>query len=166
MCRRRFSANEGQTTMPTFSESSESTWEAFSSKRSGRTVVWRPKPMLSIARRSVFDSRVEEGWGRHFRSEEINPHGTNLKVPQGYKDWASLSSADDAKGKSLLPGGVEISELEGHPFYLGTQYHPEFRSRPNRPHPLFVSFIQTALEYARANGRAEARVPQLQETPA
>jgi CTP synthase len=61
---------------------------------------------------------------------------------------------------------VEISELEGHPFYLGTQYHPEFRSRPNRPHPLFTSFIQAALEYARANGRAEAQLPHLQETPA
>ena len=68
----------------------------------------------------------------------------------------------------LSPDGrlVEICELEGHPFYLGTQYHPEFRSRPNRPHPLFVSFIQAALEYARASGRAEARAPHLQETPA
>ncbi|MHB8630575.1 MAG: CTP synthase [Candidatus Limnocylindria bacterium] len=68
----------------------------------------------------------------------------------------------------LSPDGrlVEICEIEGHPFYLGTQYHPEFRSRPNRPHPLFTSFIQAALEYARASGRAEARAPQLQETPA
>jgi CTP synthase len=68
----------------------------------------------------------------------------------------------------LSPDGrlVEICELEGHPFYLGTQYHPEFRSRPNRPHPLFTSFIQASLEYARANGRAIARAPQLQETPA
>jgi CTP synthase len=68
----------------------------------------------------------------------------------------------------LSPDGrlVEICELEGHPFYLGTQYHPEFRSRPNRPHPLFTSFIQAALEYARASGRADVRAPQLQETPA
>jgi CTP synthase len=68
----------------------------------------------------------------------------------------------------LSPDGrlVEICELEGHPFYLGTQYHPEFRSRPNRPHPLFVSFVQSALEYARASGRAELRAPHLQETPA
>src|SRR4030088_2421985 len=68
----------------------------------------------------------------------------------------------------LSPDGrlVEISELEDHPFYLGTQYHPEFRSRPNRPHPLFVSFTQAALEYARSSGRAEARVSRLQETTA
>ena len=36
---------------------------------------------------------------------------------------------------------VEIAELEDHPFMLGTQFHPEFLSRPNRPHPLFVAFL-------------------------
>jgi len=40
---------------------------------------------------------------------------------------------------------VEVVELKDHPWYLGTQYHPEFKSRPNRPHPLFVSFIAAAL---------------------
>jgi len=38
---------------------------------------------------------------------------------------------------------VEISELSDHPFMLGTQFHPEFLSRPNRPHPLFVAFIDS-----------------------
>ncbi len=44
----------------------------------------------------------------------------------------------------LSPDGklVEIAELEDHPFMVGTQFHPEFLSRPNRPHPLFVSFIK------------------------
>jgi NADH-quinone oxidoreductase subunit B/C/D len=66
----------------------------------------------------VFDSRVEEGFGRHFRAEEVNPYGTNLKVPRDFKDWASLSSNDDAKGKALLPSGVEISELDTDQFVL------------------------------------------------
>ena len=66
----------------------------------------------------VFDSRVEEGFGRHFRSEEVNPHGTNLKVPRDFKDWASLDSADDAKGKGLLPTNVEISELDSDQFVI------------------------------------------------
>ena len=44
---------------------------------------------------------------------------------------------------------VEIVELEGHPFFIGTQFHPEFRSRPNRPHPLFAGFVGAALEYRR-----------------
>jgi CTP synthase len=41
---------------------------------------------------------------------------------------------------------VEITELRDHPFMLGTQFHPEFLSRPNRAHPLFKAFIQTICE--------------------
>ena len=66
----------------------------------------------------VFDSRVEEGFGRHFRAEEFNPYGTNMKIPKDFKDWASLSSDDDTKGKNLLPGGIEISELDTDQFIL------------------------------------------------
>ena len=39
---------------------------------------------------------------------------------------------------------VEIAELADHPFMLGSQFHPEFKSRPNRPHPLFLAFIKAA----------------------
>jgi len=42
---------------------------------------------------------------------------------------------------------VEIAEIKDHPFMLGTQFHPEFLSRPNRPHPLFDEFMQAALKY-------------------
>jgi len=38
---------------------------------------------------------------------------------------------------------VEITEIKDHPFMIGTQFHPEFLSRPNRPHPLFVAFIKS-----------------------
>ena len=41
---------------------------------------------------------------------------------------------------------VEIVEIPDHPWFVGVQFHPEFKSRPNRPHPLFVSFIKAALE--------------------
>ena len=39
---------------------------------------------------------------------------------------------------------VEIMELRDHPFFIGTQFHPEFRSRPGRPHPLFREFMHAA----------------------
>lgn len=39
---------------------------------------------------------------------------------------------------------VEIVELKDHPWYVGCQFHPEFKSRPNRPHPLFAGFIKAA----------------------
>jgi CTP synthase len=50
----------------------------------------------------------------------------------------------------ISPDGrlVEIAEMKDHPFMLGTQFHPEFLSRPNRPHPLFVAFLQAAKEKA------------------
>ena len=48
----------------------------------------------------------------------------------------------------LSPDGrlVEISELKDHPFMLGSQFHPEFKSRPDNPHPLFLAFVQKAIE--------------------
>lgn len=53
----------------------------------------------------------------------------------------------------LSPDGrlVEIAELRDHPWMLGSQFHPEFKSRPNRPHPLFKAFLRAAQE------RAESR---------
>ncbi|BBF44972.1 CTP synthase [Lachnospiraceae bacterium KM106-2] len=49
----------------------------------------------------------------------------------------------------LSPDGriVEMIELKSHPWFLATQAHPEFNSRPNRPHPLFKGFIGAALDY-------------------
>ena len=48
----------------------------------------------------------------------------------------------------MSPDGklVEAVELSALPFYVGVQYHPEFKSRPNRPHPLFVGLVQAALD--------------------
>ena len=43
-------------------------------------------------------------------------------------------------------GLVEIVELKKHPFFVGVQFHPEFKSRPLKPHPLFLSFIKACVE--------------------
>jgi len=45
------------------------------------------------------------------------------------------------------PGGrlVEVAELRDHPFMVGSQFHPEFNSRPGRPHPLFREFVRAAI---------------------
>ncbi|MBP7999351.1 MAG: CTP synthase [Chloroflexi bacterium] len=45
---------------------------------------------------------------------------------------------------------VEIAELKDHPFMVGSQFHPEFKSRPNRPHPLFKAFVAAAREHQQA----------------
>ena len=50
---------------------------------------------------------------------------------------------------------VEIAELVDHPFMLGSQFHPEFKSRPNRPHPLFKQFLATAVQHQEQRQSAE-----------
>ncbi|NMA95009.1 MAG: CTP synthase, partial [Clostridiales bacterium] len=50
-------------------------------------------------------------------------------------------------GQSLDGNLAEIIELENHPWFVGVQFHPEFKSRPNNPHPLFTDFIRAALIY-------------------
>jgi CTP synthase len=55
----------------------------------------------------------------------------------------------------LSPDGklVEIVEIKDHPFMLATQFHPEFLSRPNRPHPLFIKYIQAVEQYSKTKGK-------------
>jgi CTP synthase len=52
---------------------------------------------------------------------------------------------------------VEVIELPGHPFLMASQFHPEFKSRPNRPEPLFRGFVGAALERARQRPRTDAQ---------
>lgn len=60
----------------------------------------------------------------------------------------------------ISPDGriVEMIELKDHPWFVATQAHPEFKSRPNKPHPLFKGFVAAALEYEDA-AKSEAEVP-------
>ena len=41
---------------------------------------------------------------------------------------------------------VEIVELKDHPFFIASQFHPEFKSRPTRPHPLFDAFVKASIK--------------------
>jgi CTP synthase len=52
---------------------------------------------------------------------------------------------------------VEMVELRDHPFFVGCQFHPEFKSRPAAPHPLFARFVRAALERQAGRARAEGR---------
>ena len=50
---------------------------------------------------------------------------------------------------------VETVEIPNHPFYIGVQFHPEFKSRPNKAHPLFSGFIRAALDFQRINAEKQ-----------
>jgi CTP synthase len=71
--------------------------------------------------------------------------------------------AAGARFSGLSPDGrlVEIMEIADHPFMVGSQFHPEFLSRPNRPHPLFSAFVEAAIANREAHSAAE---PLHQET--
>ena len=49
-------------------------------------------------------------------------------------------------GKSPDDTLIEAVEVPDHPFMIGVQFHPEFKSRPNKPHPLFTGFVDAALK--------------------
>jgi CTP synthase len=66
-------------------------------------------------------------------------------------DEAGLISSGTAPDGSL----VEISEVKDHPFMVGSQFHPEFASRPDRPHPLFREFVGAAVETLREGAQHE-----------
>jgi len=64
-----------------------------------------------------------------------------------------------ARAKSATAGDlVEMVELPGHPWFFGCQFHPEFTSNPRRGHPLFISFVQAALE-RQQQAKGEAKQP-------
>ncbi len=63
----------------------------------------------------------------------------------------------------LSPDGkfVEMVELPDHPWFLGCQFHPEYKSKPTEPHPLFVSYIAAALEHKQRRQRGEAEIAEI-----
>ncbi|MEA4965154.1 MAG: CTP synthase [Oscillospiraceae bacterium] len=67
-------------------------------------------------------------------------------------DYREALAAHGLLPVGLSPSGnlVEIVELPDHPWFVGVQFHPEFKSRPNRPHPLFRGFVEAALAEADA----------------
>ncbi len=92
----------------------------------------------SLAHRLYQQDVIQE---RHRHRYEVN----NQYLPD-LEQHGMLASGwfrrDEEERKGAL---VEIMELPGHPFFIGSQFHPEFQSRPTRPHPLFIGLIQSAI---------------------
>jgi CTP synthase len=90
-------------------------------------------------------SKVAEAYGAVTISER---HRHRYEVNIGYRE--AIEGAG-LKFTGLSPDGVlpEIVEREDHPWFVGVQYHPELKSRPFAPHPLFASFIAAAKTQSR-----------------
>ncbi|NOT06892.1 MAG: CTP synthase [Gemmatimonadales bacterium] len=87
-------------------------------------------------------------------------HRHRWEVSNSYRDVLAEHGMRFS-GQSPDGGLVEIIELPEHPWFLGCQFHPELKSRPTRPHPLFASFIAAAKRHA---GRESAAVRELIES--
>lgn len=85
----------------------------------------------SLAGKSYGAAEISE---RHRHRFEVNPEYIQRITEKGL-----VFSAASPDGRLM-----EIAELPGHPFFLGTQFHPELKSRPLHPHPLFVAFVKAA----------------------
>ena len=88
----------------------------------------------SLARRLYGSDTISE---RHRHRYEVN------------NDYRAALTEHGLKLSGVSPDNriVEMCELTGHPFYIATQAHPELKSRPNRPHPLFKGLVAAALQY-------------------
>jgi CTP synthase len=82
--------------------------------------------------------------------------GTEISERHRHRYEVNMSYRDKLESKGLRFSGVspdgvlpEIVEYEDHPWFIGVQYHPELKSRPFEPHPLFRSFIHAAVEQSR-----------------
>ncbi len=90
-------------------------------------------------------SRVAEIYGTTIISER---HRHRYEVNINYKDRLERTGL---RFSGMSPDGAlpEIVEIPGHPWFIGVQYHPELKSKPFDPHPLFTSFIKAAVEQSR-----------------
>ena len=91
-------------------------------------------------------SRVSAVYGGATEISERHRH--RYEVNTAYKDRLEQQGL---RFSGLSPDGIlpEIVEYEGHPWFIGVQFHPELKSRPFEPHPLFASFIEAAMVRSR-----------------
>jgi CTP synthase len=91
------------------------------------------------------ESRVAEIYGADRISER---HRHRYEVNSAYKDTLEAAGL---RFSGMSPDGTlpEIVEIPDHPWFIGVQFHPELKSRPFEPHPLFKSFVKAALDQSR-----------------
>lgn len=87
-------------------------------------------------------TKAAEAYGKDFVQER---HRHRFELNNAYRETLQEHGMQFS---GLSPDGrlVEIAEISDHPYMVGTQFHPEFLSRPNRPHPLFVGLIKAACQ--------------------
>ena len=112
-------------------------------------------------RRGAYPCEVKKdtkAW-KAYKTEQISErHRHRYEFNNTYREKFQKAGV---KFSGVSPNGklVEMIEIEDHPWFLACQFHPEFKSKPDRAHPLFREFIASALEYQKANFPKSALEP-------
>lgn len=117
--------------------------------------------MGGTMRLGAYTCRLSEGSksaGCYGASQVSERHRHRYEVNNKYRD-IFIEHGLVLAGQSLDNKLVEIIEIPDHPWYVGCQFHPEFKSRPLLPHPLFQGFIEAAKKYAGVAGTVAAKRP-------
>jgi CTP synthase len=131
-------------------------------------VVAGERDMGGTMRLGAYPAELGEGTqvAKAYGAREVSErHRHRYEVNNGYRD--RLAESGLVFGGTSPDGKlVEFVELPAdvHPFYVGTQAHPELKSRPTRPHPLFAAFVKAALDYS-GEGRLPVEVPRAKKKP-
>ena len=114
--------------------------------KDGKTIKGTDKDLGGTMRLGSYEAKLKENslikkiYGKKSIKER---HRHRYEVNVNYKDKFEKNGMDFS---GLSPDGMlpEIIELKNHPWFIGVQYHPEFKSRPLSPHPLFSSFVKAS----------------------
>jgi CTP synthase len=107
--------------------------------------------MGGTMRLGLYPCRLQSGTkaAQAYSTEDVNErHRHRFELNNAYRD---MLSSGGMVFSGISPDGklVEIAEIADHPFMVASQFHPEFLSRPNRPHPLFVAFLEAVKNQVR-----------------
>ena len=115
-------------------------------QRSGEDDLGGTMRLGAYACRLAEGSKVAEIYGNDLDISERHRHRYEVNI-----DYKERLEKAGLIFSGMSPDGVlpEIVELRDHPWFVGVQFHPELKSKPFQPHPLFASFIRAAIEQAR-----------------
>ncbi len=99
----------------------------------------------------VNDSKVFEAYGSNLIAER---HRHRYEYNNNYKEQLENAGLKTT-GVNPKTGLVEIVEIPEHPWFVGVQYHPEYKSTVANPHPLFIAFVKAAVAYSKNNESAK-----------
>ena len=114
--------------------------------KDGKTIKGTDKNLGGTMRLGSYDAKLKDGSKirKIYKSKFI-------KERHRHRYEVNIAFKDKFENKGMIFSGLspdnklpEIIELKNHPWFVGVQFHPEFKSRPLAPHPLFSSFIKAA----------------------